>query len=139
MRNILNKKGGNLASPGSTSYLFTKKGFVSIEKDKIGEDELMNIVLDAGAEDFKSEGQYYEITCEIGDLENIKAAIQSKSIPVVTAEMTMIPSTTVKVVGSEAKSLLGLMEALEDHDDVQNVYANFDIPDEEMEKISQEG
>lgn len=139
MRNMLNKRGGNLASPGSTSYLFSKKGFVSIEKNKIGEDELMNIVLDAGAEDFKSEGEYYEITCDITDFEKVKSAIMAKNVPTVTMEMTMVPSTQVKVAGSEAKSLLALMESLEEHDDVQNVYANFDISDEEMEKISQEG
>jgi len=136
IRNILSKKNGSLAGPGSTSFLFTKKGFVTIEKDKIGEDELMDIVLDAGAEDIASDGDLHEITCEIGDLEAVKAALQSKDIPIQTAEMTMVPSTTVKVVGDGAKQLLNLMEALEDQEDVQNVYANFDIPDEEIEKIS---
>jgi YebC/PmpR family DNA-binding regulatory protein len=138
IRNLLSKKGGNMATPGSTSFLFAKKGFISVEKDKISEDELMNIVLEAGAEDFQSSGQYYEITCEISDFESVKGAIQAKNIPAVTAEMTMIPSTTVRLVGSEAQSVLTLMESLEEHDDVQNVFANFDIPDEEMDKISQE-
>jgi YebC/PmpR family DNA-binding regulatory protein len=138
IRNLLSKKNGNMASPGSTSFLFSKKGFISIEKDKISEDDLMDIVLDAGADDIKSEGQYHEVTCEISDLESVKEALNQKQVPMVTAEMTMIPSSTVKVVGNEAKQLLALMEALEEHEDVQNVYANFDIPDEEMEKISQE-
>ncbi len=136
IRNILSKKNGSLAGPGSTSFLFSKKGFVTIEKDKIGEDELMDIVLDAGAEDIASDGDLHEITCEIGDLEAVKEALKSKDIPTQIAEMTMIPSTTVKVVGDPVKQLLNLMEALEDHEDVQNVYANFDIPDEEIEKIS---
>jgi len=136
IRNLLSKKNGSLAGPGSTSFLFTKKGFITIEKDKIGEDELMEIVLEAGAEDINSEGDQHEITCEIGDLEAVKDALKAKEIPMMTAEMTMLPSSTVKVVGDEVKQLLNLMETLEDHEDVQNVYANFDIPDEEMEKVS---
>ena len=87
----------------------------------ISEDELMDIVLDAGAEDIQSEGEQHEITCGIGDIEAVKEALKTKEIPMITAEMTMIPSTTVKVVGSEAKQLLALMEALEDQEDVQNV------------------
>lgn len=138
IRNILSKKNGSLAGPGSTSFLFSKKGVVTVEKNKISEDELMDIVLDAGAEDIQPDGEFHEITCELSDLEAVKAALKGKEIPTATAEMTMIPSTTVKVVGNEAKQLLALMEALEDHEDVQNVYANFDIPDEEMEKLSAE-
>ena len=136
IRNILSKKNGSLAGPGATSYLFTKKGFISIEKDKADEEELMELALEAGAEDITSEGQYHEITCDIGNLQAIKSAIEEKGIPMVTAEMTMLPSTTVKVVGDDAKTLMALMEALEDQEDVQNVYANFDIPDEEMDKIA---
>ena len=137
IRNILTKKNGSLAGPGATSYLFTKKGFISIEKDKITEEELMDLVLEAGAEDITSEGQYHEITSDIASLQGIKKAIEEKGIPMVTAEMTMLPSTSVKVAGENAKSLMNLMEALEDQEDVQNVYANFDIPDEEMERIAQ--
>lgn len=137
VRNILSKKNGSLAGPGSTSFLFSKKGFISIAKDKIGEDELMDIALEAGAEDIKSDGDEHEITTDISDLEAVKAAITAKEIPMLTAEMTMVPSTTVKVVGNEAKQLLALMEGLEEQEDVQNVYANFDISDEEMEKLAQ--
>jgi len=137
IRNILSKKNGSLAGPGATSYLFTKKGFISIEKDKVGEDELMELVLEAGAEDISSDGQYHEITCEINSLQAIKKAIDGKGIPMVTAEMTMLPSTSVKVAGDDAKTLMGLMESLEDQEDVQNVYANFDIADEEMDRIAQ--
>ena len=136
IRNILSKKSGNLASPGSTSFMFAKKGFISIEKSKISEDDLMNIVLEAGAEDINSEGQYHEITCGINDLEAVKKALQVKNVPLVTAEMQMIPSNTVSVTGNDVKSLLGLMEALEEHEDVQNVYANFDISDSELEKAA---
>ena len=134
LRNILSKKNGNMASPGSTSFLFTKKGFISIEKDKISEDEIMDIALESGAEDVDSEGNYHEITSAIDDLMAIKAAVEAKGIPMVTAEMTMIPSSYVKVTGSDVKAMFGLMEGLEEHEDVQNVYANFDISDEEMEQ-----
>ena len=136
IRNILSKKNGNMASPGSTSFLFSKKGFISIEKDKTSEDALMEIVLDAGAEDIKTEGQSFEITCDTAALPNVKQALDGKNIPTITAEMTMLPSNYVKVVGDDAKILLSLMEALEDQEDVQNVYANFDISDEEMAKLS---
>jgi len=138
IRNILSKKNGNLAGAGATSFMFAKKGFISIEKDKIGEDELMDVVLDAGAEDIKSEGNVHEITCDIGDLSAVKAAVDAKGIPTVSAEMMMIPENTVKVTGNDVKALLNLMEALEEQEDVQNVYANFDISDEELEKASEE-
>ena len=138
IRNILSKKNGSLAGPGATSYLFNKKGFISIEKDKVDEDELMEIALDAGAEDIATGKQYYEITSDIAHLQDIKAAIEAKGIPMETAEMTMLPSTSVRVVGADAKALMVLMEALEDQEDVQNVYGNFDIPDEELDKITEE-
>lgn len=138
IRNILSKKSGALAGPGATSYLFSKKGFLAVEKNKVSEEVLMEIALDAGAEDIKSEGQNYEITCDIASFPKVKDAITAKGIPIATAEMTKLPSTYVRVVGDEAKALLSLMETLEEQEDVQNVYANFDIPDEEMDKIAQE-
>jgi YebC/PmpR family DNA-binding regulatory protein len=138
VRNILSNKKGNLAGPGATSFMFSKKGFISIEKSKIEEDALMETVLEAGAEDISSDGQYHEITCDVSSLEAIKKALAQKNIPTVTAEMTMLPSTYVKLAGADAKGMLSLMEALEDQEDVQNVYANFDISDEEMDKITAE-
>lgn len=137
IRNILSKKNGALAGPGATSYLFAKKGFLSIEKSKADEETLMEIALEAGAEDINSEGENYEITCDVTSFQKVKDAIAAKGIPIATAEMTKLPSTYVRVVGDEARSLLSLMEALEEQEDVQNVYANFDIPDEEMDKIAQ--
>jgi len=139
VRNILSKKNGSLAGAGATAYLFSKKGFVSVEKEKANEDELMELALEAGAEDFKAEGDNYEITCDPGVFEAVRDAIKGKNIEMVTQEVTMIPSTTIKVQGQDAKQILALMEALEEHEDVQNVYANFDISDEDMEKITQEG
>ncbi len=138
LRNIMSKKGGNMAGAGSVSYMFTKKGYILIEKSQAQEDELMTIALDAGAEDFKSDDKNYEITTAPQDLEKVKEAIQKKGITWQDAEVTMIPSTTIKVIGGDAKQVLGLVEALEEHDDVQQVYANFDIPDEIMEQMASE-
>ena len=138
IRNILTKKSGSMAGAGSTAFLFSKKGFITVEKDKVSEDALMEIVLDAGAEDIKSEGSTYEIISDINHFEAVKKALKDKNIATSTAEMTMVPSSTVRVVGEEAKSLLILMEMLEEHEDVQNVYANFDIPDEELAKAAGE-
>jgi len=136
VRNILNKKNGSLAGAGSTAWMFTKKGLILVEKNIIKEDALMDIVLEVGAEDLKSEGDLHEITCDTTALENIKAALKAKEVVWQTAEVTMIPNSTIKVIGSDAKQVLELMESLEDHEDVQSVYANFDIPDEEMQKAS---
>ena len=137
VRNILSKKGGSLAGPGSTAFMFSKKGLISIAKDKVSEEAIMDIALEAGAEDITSDGQTHEVTCEPASLETVKKAIASKNIPMESAEITMIPTSTIKVVGDGARQVLGLMEALEEHEDIQNVHANFDIPDEELEKISQ--
>ncbi len=134
VRNILNKKNGSLAGAGSTSWMFSSKGFISVEKDKVSEDALMDTVLEAGAEDMKSEGDYFEITCEPATFEAVKEALKKKNIPAATAELTQIPSSTVKLSGPQAKQILELMEALEDHEDIQSVYGNFDIPDEEVEQ-----
>ena len=130
LRNIMSKRGGNMAGAGSVSWMFTKKGYISVEKGLIKEEDLMNIVLDAGAEDMKHDDLNYEIFTAVAELEKVKQALKDKGIKTTDAEVTMIPSSTIKVAGNEAKQLLGLIEALEDHDDVQQVYANFDIPDE---------
>jgi len=138
LRNILSKKGGSMAGGNSVSWMFTKKGYFLIEKSLAKEDELMTIALDAGAEDFKSDEKNYEIFTSTQDFEKVKQAIQAKGVQFTDAEVTMIPSSSIKLAGNEAKQLLGLIEALEDHDDVQQVYANFDIPDEIMEQVAQE-
>ena len=137
IRNILAKKNGSLAGAGSTAWMFATKGFISIEKNKANEDELMNVILEAGAEDMRTEGNYYEITSEPATFEAVKDAIKAKKISMVTAEITKIPNSTIRIQGHEAKQLLELMEALEDYEDVQAVHANFDIPDEELEKAAQ--
>lgn len=136
IRNIMSKKGGNLAGSGSVSWMFTKKGYILIEKSQAKEEELMSIVLDAGAEDMRSEEKNYEITTSLQELEKVKQAIKDKGIKWQVAELTMIPSSTVKLTGNDAKQVLSLVEALEEHDDVQHVYANFDIPDEILEQVA---
>lgn len=137
LRNIFAKKGGNLAGAGSVSWVFSKKGYILVDKPiKIKEDDLMSLVLDAGCEDMKSEEKNYEITCQPQDLEKIKSSLKEHAINWSVAEITMVPASTIKVAGAQAKQVLELVEALEEHEDVQNVYANFDIPDEILEQAS---
>ena len=136
LRNIMSKKGGNMAGGGSVSWMFTKKGYLSIDRAQAKEEELMNIVLDAGAEDMKSDEKNFEITTAVQDFEKVKQALQAKGLNWQIAELTMVPSSTVKASGGDAKQLLALIDALEEHDDVQQVYANFDIPDEILEQAA---
>jgi YebC/PmpR family DNA-binding regulatory protein len=138
IRNIFSKKGGNLAGTGSVSWMFSKKGYILLDKStlNLNEEELLSIILDAGAEDLKEDGKNFEITCQPQNLEKIKTVLQQKGIKYQTAEITLIPSSVVRVTGETAKRVLELVEALEEHEDVQNVYANFDIPDEVMEQLT---
>ncbi len=139
IRHIFSKKGGNMAGAGSVAWIFSKKGLIIIDKSVIDEDSLMEMVLEAGAEDLKSEGDTYEVFCEPANLESVRQALDDKGISYQSADITMIPSTTVQITDEHtARQLLSLMEALEEHDDVENVYSNFDIPDDVMEKISGE-
>ncbi len=130
IRNIFSKKGGNMAGSGSVSWMFTKKGFIMVDASKAGEDAVMSSALEAGAEDMKTEEGMYEIATSVSDFEKVKESLENSGIPIESAEITMIPSSTIKLEGTDAKQVLSLVEMLEDHDDVQNVYANFDIPDE---------
>ncbi len=136
LRNLFSKKNGNMAGAGSVAWLFQKKGLIIIDKKETEEEKLMNIVLEAGAEDMKGEDETFEITTAPGDFENVKKALEEKKIKTQSAEVTMIPSSTIKVTGASAKSVLELVEGLEDHDDVQHVYANFDVPDDVIEEAS---
>src|SRR3989338_550865 len=130
VRNLLTKRGGNMAGAGATAWLFHKKGYLLVEKTAAEEERLMNTVLEAGAEDLKTEGTVFEVTTDPKVFEAVKAALGAAKIPTTSAEITMLPMTTVSVSGTEAKQMLGLVESLEEQDDVQHVYANFDIPDE---------
>ena len=138
VRNIFSKKGGNMAGSGSVAWIFNQKGYVMVSRETISEDDLFSLAVDAGAEDIKSDNKNYEIYCDPKDFENVKKALKDKEIKWELAELTMVPTSTIKVTGQQAKQVLSLVEALEDHDDVQNVYANFDIPDEIMEELAKE-
>jgi YebC/PmpR family DNA-binding regulatory protein len=134
IRHILTKHNGNMGEAGCVSWMFDKKGYILVAKKGIDEDSLMSLALDAGAEDFKSdpEEENYEITTLPEDLNSVKQFLEEKGIAMDLAEITMIPQNYVKLESKDAGKMLKLMEALEDHDDAQNVYANFDIPDELM-------
>jgi YebC/PmpR family DNA-binding regulatory protein len=134
VRTIFTKKNGNMAGAGSVAWMFEKKGYIVVAKNIIEEDKLMSIALDAGAEDMVAEDENYAITTSPIDFLKVKAAIDANKIPTEDAEITFLPKNTVKVTGDDVKKVLDLVEALEEHEDVQHVYANFDIPDEFMPK-----
>ncbi|HBU08708.1 MAG: transcriptional regulator [Omnitrophica WOR_2 bacterium GWB2_45_9] len=137
LRNILSKKGGNMAGAGSVAWMFNKKGYIVVDKNTVKEDILMDAALDAGAEDIKTGESSFEVISSAQDFEKVKSALAEKGITYQSAEVTMLPTSTVKVAaGPDAKQLLSLIETLEDHDDVQDVYANFDIPDEVIEQLA---
>ncbi len=139
IRNIFSKKGGSLAGAGSVAWMFKKKGDIFIDKNQVkNEDDLYTITLDAGAEDVQTGEKNYEIFCDPKDFEKLKDALKANNIKTEEAEITMVPSSKVKVNAADAKALLSLIEALEEQDDVQKVHANFDISDELMEKIASE-
>ena len=136
IRHIFSKHGGNLGENGCVSWIFAKKGSIVIDKKAIGEDELLELVLEAGAEDVKTEGSEYEVITEPAAFEAVKKAIDDKGIKHLSASISKIPSNTVKLDAGKAESMLKMMEKLEDNDDVQNVYSNFDIDEDVMEKLS---
>jgi len=138
VRNMLAKKGGSLAGAGSTAWLFTKKGYITVERSKSTEDAVMEAALEAGADDIKTEEDTFDVYCDPVVLEAVKSALSAQKIEISSAEVTMIPSSTVKVEGSDARNILGLLESLDENEDIQNVHANFDISNEEMAKITAE-
>jgi YebC/PmpR family DNA-binding regulatory protein len=130
IRNIFSKAGGNMGEAGCVSWMFHKKGYVVVKREKTDEDKLMSLALDAGAEDMQTEDDNFVITTPPNDLEKVKKALEDAGLALEVAEITMVPQTYVKLEGKEAQQMLRLVETLEDNDDVQNVYANFDIPDD---------
>jgi YebC/PmpR family DNA-binding regulatory protein len=136
IRNIFTKHGSALGAAGSVAYLFKPRGVILVEKSAIGEDALMEIVLDAGADDVVTEGDTYEVLTPPAQFEAVKEALTAKGVPVQSAEMTKLASQLVAVSEKHAESLLKLVDMLEDHDDVQKVYANFSMSDELMAKLS---
>jgi YebC/PmpR family DNA-binding regulatory protein len=136
VRHLFSKRGGSLGEPGSVAWIFKKKGLLLVEKDKADEETLMTIALEANAEDIQEQESEWEIYTAPEALEDVKSALESNGIPILSGEVTMLPGNTVSIEDEkQASQLLTLMEALEENSDVQNVYANFDIPDEILEKV----
>lgn len=131
IRHIFSKNGGSLGESGCVSWMFDKKGLFVIDKEgnKVSEDDLMLLALEAGAEDFKVEDDSYEIVSDPDDFDGIKEALEKNGVQMAMAEVTMIPQSTINLEGKEAELMERLMETLEDHDDVQNVYANCELDD----------
>ena len=125
-----------MAGAGSVSYLFNKKGYLTVAKGTVDEEKVFTIATDAGAEDFNADSDEYEITVPVGSFEAVKKALDQNKIKPTVSEITMLPTSTIPLGEKEAKTVVNLVQALEDHDDVQNVYSNFDIPDEILSKIS---
>jgi len=137
VRHILSRLNGNLAEPGSVSWIFSKKGYITFNKTTVDEDKIMEHALDAGAEDVTSDENEIEVLTDLQSFEKVKKAFDSAGLKYTVAEISMIPQTSVKLEGKNAETMLKLMEALEDSDDVQNVFANFDIAEQEIERLSQ--
>ncbi|MBC8481832.1 MAG: YebC/PmpR family DNA-binding transcriptional regulator [Planctomycetes bacterium] len=131
IKRIFEKRGGSLGSSGCVNWMFEKKGLITVPTDKVAEDDLMEIALGGGADDMENTGKVYEITCQPAAYEELKKALEEKQIPIEVAEISMVPQNTVAVADVEmARKILGLMDVFDDHDDVQNVYTNFDISDD---------
>ena len=135
LRAIFRKHNGNLAEPGAVQWLFDRKGMILVDKSAASEDDVMTAALDGGADDVRSDESEFEIVCDPAAFEDVKSALEKAGIPILSAEVTMLPQNTVPVDGAEARAVLKLMEALEDHDDVQSVYANFDIPESVLAEV----
>ena len=133
IRHIFEKNGGNLGTPGSVRFQFDRKGFFAIEKKAVSEDKLMEIALEAGADDFQTDGSDFEIYTSPENFEQVRQALEKNTIPAIEAKIGQIPSMYVKLDEQKAKQTMRLLEMLDDQDDVQNVWTNFDIPAEMME------
>ncbi len=137
IRHLLSKHGGNLGETGSVGWMFDKRGYLTFPKKKTDEDRLMSVALDAGAEDIRSgDDENYEVITLPADFEKIKKILEDAKMVPAFSEVTYLPQTTIALEQKEAEQMIKIMEALEDHDDVQNVSANFDISDDIMEKIN---
>ncbi|MCJ7705692.1 MAG: YebC/PmpR family DNA-binding transcriptional regulator [Desulfobacterales bacterium] len=136
VRHIFSKQNGNLGEAGCVSWMFEKKGLIVIDKSNANEDRLIEVALDAGALDVKDTDKDFELVVPPSNFEEVKKALEGAGFKFNYAEVTLVPQSTIRLTGKEAEQMLKLMEGLEDSDDVQKVYANFDITDEEMERLS---
>ncbi|MEW5979134.1 MAG: YebC/PmpR family DNA-binding transcriptional regulator [Acidobacteriota bacterium] len=133
VRHLFSKHGGNLGQNGCVAHMFQRQGLILVDKTKCDEDELLATALEAGAEDMKDGGDNFEIYTAPGDFEAVVEALKQKNIEMASSELAMIPISAVKLEGKQAQQMLKMMESLEEHDDVQKVFANFDIDEAEME------
>jgi len=136
VKHLFERNGGNLGEPGCVSWMFEQKGLIVFEKDKVDEEQVLDLALESGAEDVKEEETEIEVITDPSDFESVKKAIDDAGLSFIIAEITMIPKNTLKVEGKKAQQMLNLMQGLEDNDDVNHVYANFDISDEVLEALS---
>jgi YebC/PmpR family DNA-binding regulatory protein len=136
IRRLFTKHGGNLGETGCVGWMFDKKGLITVEKSQTDEERLLGIVLDAGAEDVRDEDEFFEVVTQPEDFHAVKDRLDHEKIAVASAQVTLTPKNTVDVDAKNVEQILKLTEELEDHDDVQNVSANFNIPAELMEKVS---
>ncbi len=134
VRNIFNKTGGNLGEAGSVGWMFAKKGYIVVPKSAAKEDDLLNLVLESGGDDLRDDGEHWEVMTDPAAYETVLNAIKGAGIQVETSEVSMIPQNYMKVEGSQANATIRLLEALEDQDDVQNVYSNADIDAKQLEE-----
>jgi YebC/PmpR family DNA-binding regulatory protein len=135
LRNIFSKSGGNLGSAGSVAWMFDKRGQIVVDAARYDEDTVMEAALDAGAQDFQREGETYTVTTEVNDFHAVQEGLRARTIAWESAEIAMIPKNTVKVDGGNAKNLVRLMEAIEEHDDVAKVFSNFDVDEEALAEV----
>jgi YebC/PmpR family DNA-binding regulatory protein len=136
IRHVFSKWGGNMGTEGSVSWMFERKSIIVIEKEKAGEDALMELVLGAGADDLRDQGDTWEVISAPESHEAVVDALQKAKIETISSEIGMLPKNLTKLEGKNAQGMLKLNEALEEHDDVQNVYSNFDIDEKELEAVS---
>jgi YebC/PmpR family DNA-binding regulatory protein len=138
VKRLFEKYGGSLGTSGCVNWMFTKKGLITVNAANADEEQILEIALSAGADDMQAVGEVFEITCEPGAYEELKRTLQDKEITTEVAEISMVPQNTIDISDEHtAKRIISLMEAFEDHDDVQNAYANFDIPEEIIAQISE--
>jgi len=133
IRHLFAKNAGNLGESGCVSWMFDKRGYIVVENEKVDEDRLMEIVLESGAEDMREDGSNYEILTSLESFEEVHNYLQKHDIEIAAQEIAMVPKSTVKVTGKKAQQVLRMMEELEDHDDIQSVWANFDIDESEIQ------
>jgi YebC/PmpR family DNA-binding regulatory protein len=136
IRHIFGKNGGNLGEPGSVAWMFHKKGDILVPKTAAQEDDLMNLVLEAGGEDLKDDGETWEIITDPSAFETVVEAVKKANITPSSAEVAMVPQSYIKLEGQSATTMVRLLEALEEHDDVQHVYSNFDIDIKQLEAVA---